>query len=214
MLRSAQRCLRPPTSARTIRLLSTLRPNTFKPLRLPLLRPQQVRLTRRPYSADVKPEPLKSSSVVDESKLPVSQRLRILFRKYRWPTLGVYLALSLVDFGIAFLVVRAFGTERIGRYEKIILKKVEETVGWKGKGTPEGVETGGKEVASIWTEIALAYTIHKTLFALIRVPVAVAITPSLVKWFQRKGYGAMLAQLPGIGKLFQGSTTTVAKNAK
>ena len=69
---------------------------------------------------------------------------------------------------------------------------------------------GGKPTASIWTEIALAYTIHKTLFALIRVPIAVAITPPLVKWYTRKGYGAVLAQLPAIGRLFRNSPAAIA----
>jgi hypothetical protein len=214
MLRIAQRCLRLPTPARSIRSFSHFRPTTLHTLRQPRLRPQQVRLPRRQYSI-AKAEPLKPTApAVDEAKLPVSQRLKILFKKYRWPALGIYLGLSVVDFGVAFLAVRAFGTENIGRYEKIILKKVEDTFGWKTKGTPETVETAGSEGASIWTEIALAYTIHKTLFALIRVPVTVAITPSLVKWFQRKGYGAMVANIPAVGKLFQGNASVAARNVK
>jgi len=121
--------------------------------------------------------------------------------------------LGAVDFGVAFIAVRAFGTERIGRYEKIILQKIEDTVGWKTKGTPPEymmVEEGKENAASIWTEIALAYTIHKTLFALIRVPVTVAITPALVKWYQRKGYGALLAQIPAIGRFFQSTPSAAA----
>jgi hypothetical protein len=72
----------------------------------------------------------------------------------------------------------------------------------------------GKETASIWTEIALAYTIHKTLFALIRIPVTVAITPALVKWYQRSGYGAVLAQIPAIGRFFQSTPAAVAVTRK
>jgi hypothetical protein len=131
------------------------------------------------------------------------------------PAFCIYIGLSLLDFGVAFLAVRAFGTEAIGRHEKIILKKVEEKVGWKPKGTPEdGSDAGGSEAASIWTEIALAYTIHKTLFALIRVPLTVAITPSLVKWFQRKEYGAMLVQLPIIRRFFPMNPTLAARTVK
>jgi FAM210A/B-like domain len=172
---------------------------------------------RRFYAVDAKPSgPLKPPSSPSPSlspedpKLPVTQRLKILFKKYRWPALAVYLGLGAVDFGIAFIAVRAFGTERIGRYEKIILQKFEDTFGWKTKGTPpEYMTEGTEDGASIWTEIALAYTIHKTLFALIRVPVTVAITPALVRWYQRKGYGALLAQIPAIGRFFQ-STPTAA----
>jgi hypothetical protein len=39
----------------------------------------------------------------------------------------------------------------------------------------------------------------------------VAITPPLVKWFHRKGYGAVLAQLPAVGRIFQNNTVAVAK---
>jgi hypothetical protein len=173
------------------------------------------------YTVDAKPsESLKQPSSpsiplsIEDPKLPVTQRLKILFKKYRWPALGVYFGLSVVDFGIAFIGVRAFGTERIGRYEKIILQKVEDTFGWKRKGTPPEYMVEGKETASIWTEIALAYTIHKTLFALIRVPVTVAITPALVKWYQRSGYGAVLAQIPAIGRFFQSTPAAVAATRK
>lgn len=172
--------------------------------------------SRRAYAVEASktPESLKSPlapPAVDETKLPVTQRLRILFKKYRWPALTVYLALSAIDFGISFLGVRAFGTEKIGHYEKTILKKVEDTTGWKAKGTPPQHMEGSKETASIWTELALAYTIHKTLFALIRVPVTVAITPYLVKLYHRKGYGAMLAQIPAVGRVFQVNPAVVAR---
>jgi hypothetical protein len=95
------------------------------------------------------------------------------------------------------------------------LKKIEDTVGWKSSGTPSKYmdDLEKPEAASVWTEIALAYTIHKTLFALIRVPLTVAITPPLVKWYHRKGYGAVLAQLPAVGKLFQ-SNSAVASAAR
>jgi N-terminal acetyltransferase 2 len=176
---------------------------------VPRFRPPRQLRPRRPYSNESKPAQATETSSPTESaedpRLPVTQRLKILFKKYRWPALGIYLGLSFVDFGVAFLAVRAFGTERIGRYERIIIKKVEDTFGYKTKGTAPEYMEGGPEVASIWTEIALAYTIHKTLFALIRVPVTVAITPPLVKWYQRKGYGAVLARLPMIGGIFKPS---------
>ena len=221
MFRLAPRCIRPPISIRTIHSLSPSfrSPTTINILRKPLpLNPRHaIRSGRRFYTINAKPsESLKPSSSPSPSlspedpKLPVTQRLKILFKKYRWPALAVYLGLGALDFGVAFVAVRAFGTERIGRYEKIILQKVEDTFGWKTKGTPpEHMMVEGTENASIWTEIALAYTIHKTLFALLRVPVTVAITPALVKWYQRKGYGALLAQIPAIGRLFRSTPTAV-----
>jgi N-terminal acetyltransferase 2 len=203
--------------ARSIKSFSTLRPNPYNVIRTSFLRPRRVtQPPRRRYAVETKTtEPVKApspASPVDETKLPVTQRLKILFKKYRWPALTIYLGLSALDFGVAFIAVRAFGTERIGRYEKLILKKLEDSFGWKTKGTPSPHTDGElRETASIWTEIALAYTIHKTLFALIRVPLTVAITPPLVKWFHRKGYGAVLAQVPAVGRLFQNHAVAVAK---
>ena len=215
MLRLPQRCIRLPIIPRVFQQFSTLRriPNTL--LRRPLTPSRHVASPRRVYAVEAKPaEPIKPSSPTpnpEDTKLPITQRLKILFKKYRWPALTVYLGLGVLDFAVAFVVVRAFGTERIGRYEKIILKKVEDTFGWKSKGTPsQHLEVGAKETASIWTEIALAYTIHKTLFALTRVPLTVAITPSLVRWYHRRGYGAVLAQIPVIGRVFQGNNVAVA----
>jgi hypothetical protein len=223
MIRLAQRCIRPPISPRTIHSFSTFRPQAANILRKQLINPPRhaIRPPRRFYTVDAKPsESLKQPSSpsillsVEDPKLPVTQRLKILFKKYRWPALAIYFGLSVLDFGIAFIAVRAFGTERIGRYEKIILQKVEDTFGWKRKGTPPEYMVEGKETASIWTEIALAYTIHKTLFALIRIPVTVAITPALVKWYQRSGYGAVLAQIPAIGRFFQSTPAAVAVTRK
>lgn len=218
MLRLAQRhiIIWPLNYTRTTTYFTPFRPNTLIIPRKSF-NPNQILHSRRLVSGDAKPsaELLKqgpsSPSISSERdfKLPVTQRLKILFKKYRWPALAIYFGLSVVDFGIAFIGVRAFGTENIGRYEKIILKKVEDTTGWKTKGTPpQHIENPS---ASIWTEIALAYTIHKTLFALIRIPVTVAITPAVVKWFTRKGYGAVLAQRPVVRRLVESSSAFGAR---
>jgi N-terminal acetyltransferase 2 len=159
-------------------------------------------LQKRPVAPEIAAE--------EDTKLPVSQRLKILFKKYRWPAAGIYVGLGILDFGIAFVGVKAFGTEKIGRYEKVILEKLEEKTGWKTKGTPEHQKPREGEAASIWTEIALAYTIHKTLFALIRVPLVVAITPAIVKWYQRRGIGAVLAQVPLVGRFFKNLPAAIA----
>jgi N-terminal acetyltransferase 2 len=213
MLRLAQRCIRPQIRPDTIKSFSTVRPNRSNLLASTFVRPPRTARFRRIYATDAKPaqsvKPPSTGPAVDDAKLPVSQRLKILFKKYRWPALTVYLGLGALDFAIAFIGVRAIGTERVARYEKIILKKIEDTVGWKRQGTPSQ-HLSNLDKPSIWTEIALAYTIHKTLFALIRVPLTVAITPSLVKWYHRKGYAAVLAQLPAVGRFFQNNATVAA----
>ena len=54
--------------------------------------------------------------------LSLSQRLRKLSREYGWSALGVYLALSALDFPFCFLAVRWVGTERIGHWESVIIE--------------------------------------------------------------------------------------------
>jgi N-terminal acetyltransferase 2 len=209
MIRLSQRCLRAILRPRQPQsCFSTL---IHRPVPSPLLRtpaPLSLRqlsrspLLQRTFRRTQSTKPVKPESNPEDPSLPVTARLRALFKKYRLPALVVYLGLSVLDFGVAFLFVRALGTERIGHYEKVILRKVEDTFGIKGKGTPpQHLEQ--KEGASIWTEIALAYTIHKTAFALVRIPLTVAVTPPLVRWFVRNGYGQVLAQVPALGRLFK-----------
>lgn len=50
----------------------------------------------------------------------LSQRLKQLSREYGWSAVGVYFALSVLDFPFCFLAVRLLGTDRIGHYEHVI----------------------------------------------------------------------------------------------
>lgn len=51
----------------------------------------------------------------------LSQRLKKLSREYGWSALGVYFALSALDFPFCFLGVRLLGTDRIARWEHAVL---------------------------------------------------------------------------------------------
>jgi hypothetical protein len=55
-----------------------------------------------------------------EPALSISQRLKQLSKEYGWTAVGVYFALSLLDFPFCFLAVRLLGTDRIGHYEDVI----------------------------------------------------------------------------------------------
>jgi hypothetical protein len=55
-----------------------------------------------------------------EPALSLSQRLKQLSREYGWTAVGVYFALSVLDFPFCFLAVRLLGTDRIGHYEDVI----------------------------------------------------------------------------------------------
>ncbi|KAL9070818.1 MAG: hypothetical protein Q9161_004609 [Pseudevernia consocians] len=161
------------------------------------------------------------------ASLSLSQRLRKLSREYGWSAFGVYMLLSALDFPFCFAAVRYLGTDRIGRYERVVVEWVKSAIpvsareAWRtrvagqameeegegkgeegyavveggdgagGAGYDHGVKEAEKrnesENASIWTQLALAYAIHKS-FIFIRVPLAVAVTPKVVKVLRGWGW--------------------------
>ncbi|KLJ12645.1 hypothetical protein EMPG_12318 [Blastomyces silverae] len=154
-----------------------------------------------------------SSSSSSSPKLSFSQRMKKLSREYGWAALGVYLTLSALDFPFCFIAVRLLGVERIGHYEHVAVEWFKSIFGSVlpslGKqevaGLPADGEVGGADgesydhgvleaearnagsEASLWTQLALAYAIHKS-FIFIRVPLTAAVTPKVVKVLRRWGW--------------------------
>ena len=164
--------------------------------------------------------------------------MKKLSREYGWSALGVYLALSALDFPFCYLLVRTLGTDRIGEWEHAIVSHVaplipqsvkngwystkawirRQELKWTGDddvsdavdmaswdlteaGQAEKAEREKNKVASLGTQLALAYAIHKS-FIFIRVPLTAAVTPKVVKVLRGWGWD--------IGK----RTTKAAKAAK
>ncbi|KAL1953487.1 hypothetical protein VTO42DRAFT_2766 [Malbranchea cinnamomea] len=156
-----------------------------------------------------------STTKPHSKELSFSQRMRKLSREYGWSALGVYLLLSALDFPFCFAAVRLLGVERIGHYEHMVVEGVKRILGpaWPWgrngsetrdsssedlavaggiEGTPydHGVVQAQKrneEGASVWTQLALAYAIHKS-FIFIRVPLTAAVTPKVVRVLRRWGW--------------------------
>ncbi|KAL1872171.1 DUF1279 superfamily [Paecilomyces lecythidis] len=164
------------------------------------------RAPRRGYSTNTKKP--------EEEPHSLSQRLKKLSREYGWSALGVYLLLSALDFPFCFAAVRLLGVDRIGHWEHVILETVKSTVksvspfgaGEKKEqedaeaaavkeatdatidhGVTEAEKRNAEEGASIWTQLALAYAIHKS-FIFLRVPLTAAVTPKVVKTLRRWGW--------------------------
>jgi hypothetical protein len=55
--------------------------------------------------------------------------MKKLSREYGWAALGVYMALTVLDFPFCFLAVRSLGTERIGHYEHVVVQSFKNTFG-------------------------------------------------------------------------------------
>jgi hypothetical protein len=85
-----------------------------------------------------------------DSNLSLSQRLRKLFREYGWSALGVYLALTALDFPFCFLAVRYLGTDRIGHWEHVMLSYIKSWIKWplpqQGQDVADGAASEVKRV--------------------------------------------------------------------
>ncbi|KAM0333085.1 hypothetical protein ACHAQA_001743 [Verticillium albo-atrum] len=153
-----------------------------------------------------------------EKPLSLSQRLKKLSKEYGWSAVGVYFALSVLDFPFCFLLVRIVGTDRIGQLEHWVVSNVQkvipdsvqtrwhdyraalkgaekeklgtdvvsESVEMAGWGVAEAEERNRAE-ASLGTQLALAYAIHKS-FIFLRVPLTAAVTPKIVKVLRSWGW--------------------------
>lgn len=171
---------------------SIFRPNTRKTARLNC---QSQAIGRARWNSSAAPSAKPDSSL--------SGKLKELSRKYGRAAIFVYLGISLIDFGIAFAAVHALGTERIGALEDKLFRLIKDWTGYK-KTTVNQVQQASEGVvedtasqaqaatgsgkASLWTEVVIAYGIHKALFIFIRIPITVAITPSIVKSLHRRGW--------------------------
>lgn len=87
---------------------------------------QRFRLLRK-YSSKTLP---KKPDTVAETTVPeptsLSQRLKKLSREYGWSALGVYLALSVLDFPFCFLAIKWLGTDRVGQWEHVVVQGVKD----------------------------------------------------------------------------------------
>lgn len=75
----------------------------------------------------------------DSSKVPLTQRIKYLFRKHGWTALVVYLVLSAADFAACFLVISAIGADRVREAEDWVLGHL----GWRRQ-SEDGSEPAGK----------------------------------------------------------------------
>ncbi|UKZ91957.1 uncharacterized protein TrAFT101_006925 [Trichoderma asperellum] len=153
-----------------------------------------------------------------KKSLSIRERFKKLSREYGWSAVGVYFALSVLDFPFCFLFVRLVGTERIGQLEHYVVSAVAKVIPesvrmkwneWRhslkneekshlgSNDISESVEMAGwgvehaqernKEEASLATQLALAYAIHKS-FIFLRVPLTAAVTPKVVKVLRGWGW--------------------------
>lgn len=125
--------------------------------------------------------------------------LKALMKEYGYSALGVYLVMSALDMPLCYAVVHTAGRENIEYYENKVkqyfgygksdeeLKRIQEINRLEEAEHPEDKLTGLFSWFS-WTEFAIAYGIHKSVFIFVRVPLTAALTPSIVKTLRSWGF--------------------------
>ncbi|CAI6338185.1 unnamed protein product [Periconia digitata] len=200
----------------TTRPVSRSKPTlpSFQQTASSLLRGQRTCLPRRSVRFQSQKKPSQSPDPTPhlgspEPVLSLSQRLKKLGKQYGWLALGVYSFLTVLDFPFCFMTVRLLGPERIGHYEHVIVEGAKKILRipfpnlWKEsesssqedvleaaarEGSPEGsATTTGRAEASLWTQLVLAYAVHKSLI-FIRIPLTAALLPKVAKQLRAWGY--------------------------
>ncbi|KAF9451252.1 hypothetical protein P691DRAFT_808244 [Macrolepiota fuliginosa MF-IS2] len=172
-----------PTTARARGMLTSQPRNTNSRL----FHHFPARLTNSPP-----PSPHPSSDPLPQNST-LSQRLKHLIKSYGWYALGVYLILSALDFGVAFVGINLLGAEYVSRIATQAKNLVHGML--HSKPAEPGLDeidrathnnSGGSE--GLWAMLVLAYTVHKTLFLPVRVGLTAAFTPRLVGWLRQRGW--------------------------
>jgi hypothetical protein len=158
----------------------------------PTLQLYHIRLFTRspPRLSPIPPSP---SSPVLPPNPTLSQRLKQLIKSYGWYALGVYLLVSALDFGVAFVGINLLGAEYVSRVAASAKSMVTNLISKPAEPGLDEVEvtknlqsTEGHE--GLYAMLVLAYTVHKTLFLPVRIGLTAAFTPRLVAWLSRKGW--------------------------
>jgi len=172
----------------TSALTNTPRPFQFRPFQSRLLTHSPARLIATSTSPSSDP---KNSLPPDAS---LSQRLKHLIKSYGWYALGVYVALSALDFGVAFLGVNLLGAEYVSHVAASVKGMVADALhslpAEPGRDEIESIHNTQTKVGQegLYAMLVLAYTIHKTLFLPVRVGLTAAFTPRLVAWLGKRGW--------------------------
>ncbi|PMD45211.1 hypothetical protein L207DRAFT_508122 [Hyaloscypha variabilis F] len=165
-------------------------------------------------SPDPTPNLNSGGAAAEAEPQSLGARMRKLSREYGWSALGVYFALTALDFPFCYLFVRQMGTDKIGEWEHVVVSYIKQAIpqsiqeawhSWrssmkKAEGAVEGSEGAepagwgveeadarNKREASLATQLALAYAIHKS-FIFIRVPITISITPKVVRVLRGWGW--------------------------
>jgi N-terminal acetyltransferase 2 len=98
-----------------------------------------------------------------------------------------------------------------GESQRVRVLEEDDTYISTDHGYKEAAEAAKGNDATIWTQLALAYAIHKS-FIFIRVPLTAAVTPKIVKTL--RGWGWNIGPMPKKAKAVVGGGSTTGVNTK
>ncbi|KAL2071269.1 hypothetical protein VTL71DRAFT_12504 [Oculimacula yallundae] len=177
----------------------------------------RTRRNGKPVSPDPTPN-LGAGAAAEAEPTTLGGRMKKLGREYGWSAVAVYFLLSAADFPLCYLLVRYLGTERVGRWEEVVVTNVKKLIPdsveqfwheWRAAMKKTEQEYTGDDVISDTVEMAgwgveeateknkkdasLATTLALAYaihksFIFARVPLTVAVTPKLVKVLRSWGW--------------------------
>jgi N-terminal acetyltransferase 2 len=132
----------------------------------------------------------------DATKEPasLSQRLKTLIKTYGWYAAGVYFAISIIDFAVAFAGINLLGADYVSSVAasakawvfSLVYTRPPEPGREEIEDVSRNATEGGQE--GLYAMLVLAYTVHKTLFLPIRIGGTAAFTPRIVNWLRARGW--------------------------
>ena len=139
------------------------------------------------YPPDAKEPPPGGSSSLTE-------RLKTLMKKYGWYAVGVYFAVSVADFAIAFAGINLLGADYVSSVAAsakawvlgLVYSRPPEPGREEMEDVSGNVDRRGQE--GLYAMLVLAYTVHKTLFLPVRIGFTAAFTPRIVNWLRARGW--------------------------
>jgi hypothetical protein len=128
----------------------------------------------------------------------MTEKFKILTKKYGVSAIVVYLVISALDLGLTFILIQIGGADRVKKVEDwftetfgnwIVLRKDPNT---KTDNTENGTVVNGNgnrsnKTPSWASTLVIAYGIHKLLVPF-RLGVTAAVTPPIVKKLKRMGW--------------------------
>ena len=138
--------------------------------------------------------PSPNSPDANEPAASLSQRLKLLIKKYGWYAAGVYFVVSVVDFAVVFAGINLLGAEYVSSVAAsakawvfgLVYSRPPEPGREEIEDVSGNVAKAGQE--GLYAMLVLAYTIHKTVFLPVRIGLTAGLTPRFVNWLRARGW--------------------------